>query len=101
MTMVTLSLMLTAQPGEALEPDPASQQAQSSPGFILHFHLAQLDQALSAPPPSGTVALGASSPFSVFLFAVSAASFPPWKQLLPQHPEIHVGFCFVFLTLYI
>lgn len=65
-TMVTLSLMLMAQPEVALEPDPASQQTQSSPGFILHFHLAQLSPF--CPPSKGDC--GSRSLKSIFCFSL-------------------------------
>lgn len=76
--------------------------SRHSPGFILYFHSAQLDQVLSAPPPSGTVALGASINFLFSSLQSVLQVFPPWKQLLPQHPEIHVGAGFLgFFTLFL
>lgn len=88
---VEQSLMLMAQPDEALEPGPVSLQTRHSPGTHFAFlYLLSWTRSFSAPPPGRTVALGDSDPYSVFLFAVLQVS-PPWKQLLSQHPEIYVG----------
>lgn len=88
------------QPGEVLDPDPASQQIQPSPGFILHFHVGSAGPGPFCSPSKRD--FGSGSLKSVFCFPLCSQSCmsPPLGSSFSQNIQKYMwGFVLVFFKL--